>query len=282
MIIAVLGAGQMGSGIAHVAALAGYSVHLYDVKQAIVSHAINGIEKNLSRQQTKGSITAEQAKAALDKIQIHHTLGAWLQQVDFIIEAILENHQLKQQLYAQLSDFAQPMAILASNTSSYTIEQLAKSYRYPAQCIGMHFMNPVPMMPLVEIVVSKQTSQAVVAATEQLAEAMGKTTIQSADKAGFIANRIFFPMINEAIYALDEGLASAADIDKAMTLGMKHPMGPLALADFIGLDTCLAILNTLYDGISQERYCPCPLLQTMVNDGCLGKKSGRGFYDYNQ
>lgn len=280
-VAAVLGAGQMGGGIAHVCALAGLTVHLYDAQAAALPRAQEGIAKNLARQVQKKTITAAAAQQAQAQITTQKALGAWLGEADFIVEAVSEDFAIKQRLYADVVPHLAADAVLASNTSSYSITRLAAPLPDAARFIGMHFMNPVPMMPLVEIIVGAHTSEAVVAATAALAERLGKQTVRARDYPGFITNRILMPMLNEAVFALFESVGGVEDIDRAMTLGMHHPMGPLTLADFIGLDTCLAVLNILHDGFQDPKFRPCPLLRQMVDAGCLGRKSGVGFYDYS-
>lgn len=275
----VVGAGQMGAGIAQVAAQAGLTVYLRDIEDRFVQRGLGTIDKNLSRDVEKGRRTAEEKAAILARI--HGTVDlAPAAECDLVVEAIVENLAVKKALFAELDQVAPAHAILASNTSSLPITELAAVTRRPAQFIGMHFMNPVPVMKLVEIIRGIATSDETYAATKALAEAMGKTTVQVNDFPGFVSNRVLMPMINEAIFCLYEGIAGVEDIDTVMKLGMNHPMGPLTLADFIGLDTCLYIMNVLYDGFKDSKYRPCPLLVQMVQAGYLGRKSGRGFYTY--
>lgn len=278
--IGVVGAGQMGQGIAQVAAQeASLPVILLDVSAVQLEKAKSNIEKNLDKLLEKAIITAEQKTATLKNISFESDLKK-LSDCDIIIEAAPENLDLKKSLFTQLDSIAKPEAILASNTSSISLTVLASITNRPSQVIGMHFMNPVPRMPLVEIIRAHQTTDAVYQKVDALAQKMKKTTTVSEDYPGFLANRILMPMLNEAIFALYEGVGSKEDIDTTMKLGMNHPMGPLQLADFIGLDTCLAILNVLHDGFKDPKYRPCPLLVKMVDAGLYGKKSGEGFYKY--
>ena len=277
--IGVLGAGQMGNGIAHVFAQYGYEVLLYDIGQPQLDRALATISQNLERQAKKGTIPEELIGATLGRIRTTLTLADF-HQVDFAVEAATENEALKLEIFRQLDDVAKPGAILASNTSSIPITKIAAVTKRPEQVIGMHFMNPVPLMKLVEVIRGHATSDATFAIVAELVAKLEKEMAVSQDYPGFIVNRVLIPMINEAIFALYEGIASAEDIDKGMKLGTNQPMGPLTLADFIGLDTVLAIANVLYDGFKDPKYRPCPLLVKMVNAGYLGKKSGRGFYVY--
>nr|WP_285868155.1 3-hydroxybutyryl-CoA dehydrogenase [Mesobacillus maritimus] len=277
--IMVIGAGQMGSGIAQVCAEAGYQVTLNDLKPEFVERGLGVITKNLTRQVDKGRITAEQKAEVLARIASSTDLqdaGA----VDLIIEAAVENMEVKTKIFAQLDEIAQPHTILASNTSSLPITEIAAATKRPEKVIGMHFMNPVPVMKLVEIIRGLATADEVYQTIEDITKKIGKVPVEVNDFPGFVANRILMPMINEAIYTLYEGVATKESIDEVMKLGMNHPMGPLTLADFIGLDTCLYIMETLYDGFGDPKYRPCPLLRKYVKAGWLGKKSGRGFYVY--
>jgi 3-hydroxybutyryl-CoA dehydrogenase len=277
--LGVVGSGQMGNGIAHVAAAAGLDVVLCDTSDEILARALRTIEKNLDREVAKGKRTAEEKAAALSRIR-PTTDPAGLSGADLAIEAATENREIKTDIFRRLDEILPAGALLASNTSSISITTLAASTRRPDRFIGMHFMNPVPVMTLVEVIRGLQTSDETAAAIEALARKMGKTPIFCNDSPGFVSNRVLMPMINEAIFALYEGVAEREGIDGIMKLGMNHPMGPLALADFIGLDTCLWILRVLHEGFGDPKYRPCPLLVKMVDAGWLGKKSGRGFYEY--
>jgi 3-hydroxybutyryl-CoA dehydrogenase len=274
--ILVVGAGQMGSGIAQVAAAAGHAVQLHDRTPELIERGTASIAKNLDRSVDKGRISADARAETLARIVPVVALAAL--DVDLAIEAATENLDLKLALFRTLDAQCAPRAILASNTSSISITTLAAATQRPSQTIGMHFMNPVPVMQLVEIVRGIATSDETFAFTSDLATQMGKTPVEVRDFPGFVSNRVLMPMINEAIYAVYEGVASPEAIDAVMKLGMNHPMGPLTLADFIGLDTCLAIMEVLHDGFSDSKYRPCPLLRQYVAAGWLGKKSGRGFY----
>jgi 3-hydroxybutyryl-CoA dehydrogenase len=277
--IGVVGAGQMGNGIAHVFAQYGYEVLLYDIGQPQLDRALATIRQNLERQAKKGTIPEELVSATLGRIRTTLTLTDF-NQVDFVVEAATENEALKLEIFRQLDAVAKPGAILASNTSSIPITKIASVTKRSEQVIGMHFMNPVPLMKLVEVIRGHATGAATFAVTAELVAKLEKEMAVAQDYPGFIVNRVLMPMLNEAIFALYEGIASAEDIDLGMKLGTNQPMGPLTLADFIGLDTCLAIMNVLYDGFKDPKYRPCPLLVKMVNAGHLGKKSGRGFYVY--
>lgn len=277
--VMVIGAGQMGSGIAQVCAQAGFDVVLNDMKQEFFERGIGVISKNLSRDVEKGRKTEEEKARILGRI----TMSIDLQDasdVDIVIEAAVENMNIKQSIFKQLDEIAPAHAILATNTSSLPITEIAAVTKRPEQVIGMHFMNPVPVMKLVEIIRGLATSDEVYNAVEEMTTSLGKTPVEVNDFPGFISNRILLPMINESIYALYEGVATKEAIDNVMKLGMNHPMGPLALADFIGLDTCLSIMEILHDGLGDSKYRPCPLLRKYVAAGWLGKKSGRGFYVY--
>ncbi|AZV45458.1 3-hydroxybutyryl-CoA dehydrogenase [Peribacillus asahii] len=278
--IMVIGAGQMGSGIAQVCAMGGYQVILHDLQEAFVEKGLATITKNLARQVEKEKITAELRDATLSRL----TPSTDLQNaanVDLVIEAAVENMEIKSKLFTELDQIAPEHAILATNTSSLPITEIAAVTKRPTQVIGMHFMNPVPVMKLVEIIRGLATADEVYVAIEEMAKSLGKTPVEVNDAPGFISNRILLPMINEAIYALYEGVATKEAIDDVMKLGMNHPMGPLTLADFIGLDTCLYIMETLHEGFGDDKYRPCPLLRKYVKAGWYGKKSGRGFYEYN-
>ena len=279
--VGVVGAGTMGNGIAQVFAQAGYEVRLIDAVQSALDRARSTIEKSLAKFVEKGRITAEDRTAALHRLLVATDVNT-LADVDFVVEAIVEDVAAKRDLFAQLDALTRPDVILSSNTSSISITVLGAATKRPANVLGMHFMNPVPLMTLVELIRGQATSTDSMAIASDLCTRLGKTALEAADYPGFIANRILMPMINEAIYALMEGVGTAEAIDGVMKLGMNHPMGPLTLADFIGLDVCLAILNVLHEGLGDPKYRPCPLLRRMVAAGYLGRKSGRGFYSYRQ
>ena len=278
--IGVVGAGQMGGGIAHVAALAGRRVTLLDVSEDLVQRGLKTIEKNLGRQVEKGKVSAEARDAALARI-VPATDVAAFADADLVVEAIVENESVKRELFGRLDAAVKADGILASNTSSISITRLAAATKRPERFIGMHFMNPVPVMALVEVIRGIATSDETTDAVVALATAMGKTPLACRDFPGFVSNRVLMPMLNEAFYVLYEGIATPDAVDGIMKLGMNHPMGPLTLADFIGLDTCLAILRVLHGGLGDDKYRPCPLLVQMVDAGWLGKKAGRGFYRYD-
>jgi len=277
--IAVVGAGQMGNGIAHVAAAAGFPVTMIDVSNDALAKGRATIEKNLARQVQKGTLDETARSAALDRIATAGALDAARDAV-LIVEAATENTELKFRIFEQLDQLARLDAILASNTSSISITEIAARTKRPAQVIGMHFMNPVPMMKLVEIIRGLATSDATTATVLEYATRFGKTPVEVNDYPGFVSNRVLMPMINEAVYCVMEGVGTPEAIDTIMKLGMNHPMGPLALADLIGLDTCVNILNVLHAGLGDPKYRPCPLLRKYVAAGWLGRKSERGFYDY--
>jgi 3-hydroxybutyryl-CoA dehydrogenase len=278
--ISVIGAGTMGNGIAHVFAQNGFAVSLVDTNPAQLDKALQAISKNLDRQIAKGMLTEEQKTATLGAISTHTNLGPGVSQAELVVEAATENTELKLKIFRQLDETSPSGCILASNTSSISITKIAASTKRPQSVIGMHFMNPVPVMKLVEIINGYATDPTVTRQVTGLAQKIGKTPCVVNDYPGFIANRILMPMINEAIYALFEGVAGVQEIDTVMKLGMAHPMGPLQLADFIGLDVCHSILSVLHEGFGNPKYAPCPLLVNMVTAGFLGVKSGEGFYKY--
>jgi 3-hydroxybutyryl-CoA dehydrogenase len=277
--VAVIGAGTMGNGIAQVFATAGVPTYLVDVQQSFLDRGLATIDKSLQKFADKGTLTAEQAAAARARLATTTDMGC-LAEVELCIEAVTENLEVKRQVFATADRTLPAPAILASNTSSISITVLAARTGRADRVIGMHFMNPVPLMTLVELIRGQATSAESMRVASELSVALGKRPVEAADYPGFIANRVLMPMINEAIYAVMEGVGSAEAIDTVMKLGMNHPMGPLTLADFIGLDVCLAILNVLHDGLGDPKYRPCPLLRRMVAAGHLGRKSGQGFYTY--
>lgn len=277
--IAVIGAGQMGNGIAHVFAQSGYAVTMIDVSADALGRGRSTIEKNLDRQVKKGTIDAAAKDATLARLTTSTDIAAIAGAV-LVIEAATENVDLKYRIFGDMDRLASPGAILATNTSSISITDIAAKTKRPEQVIGMHFMNPVPVMQLVEVIRGLATSDATTQRVLELSKAVGKTPVEVNDFPGFVANRILLPMINEAVYALMEGVGTVEAIDTVMKLGMNHPMGPLALADLIGLDTCLAILEVLHEGLGDSKYRPCPLLRKYVAAGWYGRKSGRGFYNY--
>ncbi len=278
--IGVVGAGQMGAGIAHVAALAGKSVLLADVSEDVVKRGLKTIERNLGRQVDKGKVTPQARDAALARIATATDLAGF-SDADLVVEAVVESEGVKKELFGKLDGIVKSTGLLASNTSSISITRLAAATKRPERFIGMHFMNPVPVMALVEVIRGIATSDETTAAVVALAQAMGKTPLLCRDFPGFVSNRVLMPMLNEAFYVLHEGIATPEAVDGIMKLGMNHPMGPLTLADFIGLDTCLAILRVLHAGLGDDKYRPCPLLVQMVDAGWLGRKAGRGFYRYD-
>ncbi|MGY4715197.1 3-hydroxybutyryl-CoA dehydrogenase [Bacillus amyloliquefaciens] len=278
--IMVAGAGQMGAGIAQTAAEAGFAVKLYDWEPETVTKGLHRIKTNLEKEQAKGRKSQQETDAVFSRISPAELREA--EDADFIIEAIAENKKAKAELFDTLDKICPPHAVLASNTSSLPITELAAATKRPEKVIGMHFMNPVPVMELVEVIRGLATSEETAETVKKLAVRMNKTPVEVNDFPGFISNRILMPMINEAVYCLYEGAASKEAIDAVMKLGMRHPMGPLTLADFIGLDTCLSIMEVLYAGLGDPKYRPCPLLRKYVSAGWLGKKSGRGFYEYGR
>jgi 3-hydroxybutyryl-CoA dehydrogenase len=278
-IIGVIGAGTMGSGIAHVFARSGFDVLLCDVAQPVLDKAVDRIRTNLGREAAKGKIAAEAVDAAVARIRTTTDRQALAEAV-FAVEAASERFEIKAELFAALDQILPPAAILATNTSSISITKLAAQTRRPAKVIGMHFFNPVPVMALVEIIRGLQTDQATFDAVRALAIELGKTPVEVNDAPGFVSNRVLMPLINEAAFAVMEGVATAEAVDQVFQLGMAHPMGPLTLADFIGLDVCVDILRVLHQGLGDPKYRPCPLLVRMVDAGWLGRKSGRGFYRY--
>jgi 3-hydroxybutyryl-CoA dehydrogenase len=277
--IAVIGAGTMGSGIAHVFARCGFSVLLCDIEQALLDQALAKIRTNLGREAAKGKLNAEQVEAAAARIRLT-TNRALLAAADFAVEAASERFEIKSELFRSLDGILPKEAILATNTSSISITKLAAQTTRPAQVIGMHFFNPVPVMALVEIIRGLQTGQAAYETVCELSVKLGKTPIEVNDSPGFVSNRVLMPLINEAAFTVMEGVATAEAVDQVFQLGMAHPMGPLTLADFIGLDVCVDILRVLHSGLGDPKYRPCPLLVRMVDAGWLGRKSGRGFYTY--
>jgi len=277
--VGVIGAGTMGNGIAQVFAQSGFEVRLIDVAQPMLDRARRTIEKSLAKFVEKGKLAAADRDAVLGRLTTATSVED-LGEADYVVEAIVEDAETKRTLFRSLDSLTRPDVILASNTSSISITLLGAATRRPDKVLGMHFMNPVPLMTLVEMIRGQATSTETMTAASGLAKALGKTPVEAADYPGFIANRILMPMVNEAIYAVMEGVGTIEAIDAVMTLGMNHPMGPLTLADFIGLDVCLAILNVLHDGLGDPKYRPCPLLRRMVAAGQLGRKTGRGFYTY--
>lgn len=279
--IAVIGSGTMGNGIAHTFAQFGYQVALIDVSEAALERAIQTIGKNLDRQVAKAALSENDKVNTLANIRCFTSIKEGAAQADLVVEAATENSDLKLQIFKELDDVCKPETILATNTSSISITKIAAVTKRSDKVIGMHFMNPVPVMKLVEVIRGYATSDAVTASIMDLSKKLGKTPVEVNDYPGFVANRILMPMINEAVYSLYEGVAGVDEIDTVMKLGMAHPMGPLQLADFIGLDVCLAILRVLQDGFGNPKYAPCPLLVNMVTAGEKGIKSGRGFYEYS-
>ena len=280
MNITVIGAGTMGNGIAHVFAQSGHDVTLVDLDTDRLDLALQTIQTNLKRQLDKERITEDEMRATMERVARETDLARGVAEADLVVEAATENADLKAKIFAQIDDHAPEAAILASNTSSISITQIAAATARPEQVIGMHFFNPVPVMKLVEVVRGLATSDATYDAVHQLAEDLGKTPVEVNDAAGFVSNRVLMPMINEAFFCVHEGVATPEAVDTVMKLGMAHPMGPLALADFIGLDVCLSILEVLHAELGEDKYRPCPLLRKLVAAGRLGRKSGQGVYDY--
>ena len=279
--ITVIGAGTMGNGIAHVFAQSGFNVQLFDISEAALERALVTIGKNMDRQIAKERMSEGDKKAALDRLHTGTNLAKSVSHADLIVEAATENKEIKFNLFKQLDELAPAHCILSSNTSSISITKIAAQTSRPDKVIGMHFMNPVPVMKLVEIIRGYSTSNETMNAVVEMSTSLGKVPVACNDHSGFVANRILMPMINEAIISLHEGVAGVHEIDTIMKLGMAHPMGPLQLADFIGLDVCLSIMNVLYEGLGNTKYAPCPLLVNMVAAGKLGVKSSEGFYDYS-
>jgi 3-hydroxybutyryl-CoA dehydrogenase len=277
--IGVVGAGQMGAGIAQVAAMNEFKIILNDISETFLDRGMQRIDKSLSSFLKKGRITEEEKNAALGRIETTVELKAF-KSADYVVEAVIEDESLKLDVFRQLDAICKPRVVLASNTSSIPITRMASATKRPSEVIGMHFMNPVPLIKLVEVIRGLSTSDATFETTKDLAIKLKKTPVAANDSPGFISNRILLPMINEAIFALHEGVGTTEDIDSVMKLGMNHPMGPLELADLIGLDTCLSILEVLYEGFGDPKYRPCPLLRKYVDAGYLGRKTGRGFYTY--
>jgi len=278
--VAVVGGGTMGNGIAHVFAQNGFTVHLAETSRELPDKAVQTIGKNLSRMVAKEKITDDEKAGTLDRITTYTDLKAAVENVDLVIEAVPEIFELKKKIFQQIDDAAPDHTVLATNTSSISITRLAAVTKRPEKCIGMHFFNPVPVMKLVEVINGFETEENITDKIVTLADKLGKVAVPASDSPGFISNRVLMPMINEAIFCVYEGVADAESVDKVMKLGMAHPMGPLRLADFIGLDVCLDILNVLYEGFKDPKYRPCPLLVKMVDAGKLGDKTGKGFFNY--
>ncbi|MCS7029272.1 MAG: 3-hydroxybutyryl-CoA dehydrogenase [Bacteroidia bacterium] len=280
--ISVIGAGTMGNGIAHVFAQYGYTVSLVDISDAALQKGLSTIAKNLDRMVAKQKLTEEQKQQTLERITTTTDLKTGVADADLVVEAVLENYELKANVFKQLDEYTKPETILASNTSSISITKIASNTRRPDKVIGMHFMNPVPVMKLVEVIRGYATSDSTTQTVIEISKKMEKVPVEVKDYPGFVSNRILLPMINEAIYCVYEGIATPEAIDEVMKLGMGHPMGPLRLADFIGLDVCLNIMDVLYEGFRDSKYRACPLLRNMVAAGHLGDKTGKGFYTYQK
>lgn len=279
--VAVIGGGTMGNGIAHVFAMNGFDVNLIETKQEFIDRAVNTIDKNLARMVSKEKISESDKSATLNRIYPVLSVPEGVEDVDLVIEAVPENFDLKKKVFQEVDEHTPKGTILASNTSSISITKLATVTRRPEKFIGMHFFNPVPVMNLVEVINGLETDKEVTSSIIKLSEKLGKTAVPANDSPGFVSNRVLMPMINEAIFCVYEGVATPEHVDEVMKLGMAHPMGPLRLADFIGLDVCLDILNVLYDGFKDPKYRPCPLLVKLVDAGKLGNKTGEGFFEYS-